>query len=147
MIYPFHELWILNTASPFAQASSLYLLTGQSDFVLCSIWHIHSLSREIGAQRIHGFERNGAGIALETCRPFHAQTQSKEWFCRSLGVEVRQLCRLADLPPLRTGSDIWQPLQRQRPHEGLAPTVPVNRYKPSRIGFADLFRSGTTNSR
>jgi hypothetical protein len=58
---------------------------------------------QMNARRAHGFAPNGAGIAFEICRPFHPQTQGKEWYCRALGVEVRQLRRLADLPPLPAG--------------------------------------------
>jgi transposase InsO family protein len=79
------------------------------------------------------------GIRVSYSRPYHPQTNGKdERFHRSLKAEVLAGRTFMTHREAQTEFERWRDLyNNQRPHEGIAMSTPVKRYRPSERAFPD----------
>lgn len=73
------------------------------------------------------------GISVSHSRPYHPQTQGKdERFHRTLKAELLVQRHFPSLPVMQQALDEWREIYNtQRPHEGIALSVPSSRYSSS----------------
>lgn len=74
------------------------------------------------------------GVQVLHSRPYHPQSRGKiERFHRSLAAEVFALRRFDSLEQAQAALDRWREVYNfERPHQALADSPPISRYKPSR---------------
>jgi transposase InsO family protein len=80
-----------------------------------------------------------AGVAVSHSRPYHPQTLGKdERFHRSMKAEILST-PLIDLAQAQQAFDRWRRLYNtERPHDGLAGGVPIERFTPSPRDYSDI---------
>ncbi|WP_457353823.1 IS481 family transposase [Roseateles sp. P5_D6] len=82
------------------------------------------------------------GVRVSFSAPHHPQTNGKlERFHRTLDVEVLAGRHFTDIAAVQCAFDAWRPSYNcQRPHEALGLQAPMQRYRPSAVGYNEVLR-------